>query len=113
MNDFCITTDAVFLKNDIDILIQEIDTLFDTTRGELLGEIDHATDFEKFLWNTNIGTKTIEGYIVNTIKNKCDTFDFEITCKCTAFLGTENDIILVEIFIENENYTAKRIYKIE
>lgn len=112
MHDFCLTNDAVIFKENIDILLQEIDTLFDTSKGDIFGSPEHSTDFERFLWNENISTTTISEYVKNTIMNKCDTFDFTINVETTAHFGTYSDIILVNIDIHNKDYRAQRSYKI-
>ena len=37
MIDICRTTDDITLDNDVDLIIQQIDILFDTSKGEVIG----------------------------------------------------------------------------
>lgn len=112
MNDFSITTDSAVLDRPIDILLQEIDQLFDCNPGDLFGDISHGTDFERFLWDLTIGNNAMAEYIRKLILQKCDTFDFKVSVKVTLHYGTEHDIIIASIDIENDSYFANRTYKI-
>lgn len=99
MIDFCLTTDSVTLKDSTDLVMQQIDMLFDTSPREVLGEPYYGSDFEKFLWDMTASETTINNYITNLINSNVDLMGHQINVVSQIFMGTQHDIIMVDISI--------------
>ena len=112
MVDFNSDTTAPLLEAEGDLVLQQIDMLFDTRKGEVLGEYSYGTDFEKFLWNLQISNEKISSYVKSVIGSTIDTLGFNIDVDTTILYGTADDIILIRINIRKPGYNVERIYKI-
>lgn len=112
MIDFCNTEDALFLEHDIDLVIQEIDMLFDTMRGEVLGNYLYGSEFYKFLYDLNASDSYIENYVTTLINTHCNLHGFKLDVKVTTHMGTENDIILIRINLKKNGDIWQKIYNI-
>ena len=112
MIDFCNTNDAVVLDYELDLVLQQIDMLFDTNYKEVLGELEYGTDFEKFLYDINISNYQIEQHIQNSIIQNIDTLGFNIDTKVSLLNGTQNDIIIVTINISKDGKIYEQKYRI-
>ncbi len=103
------------LTSDVDILIQSLGVLFDTSVGEVMGAENFGSDFEKFIWDLSVSNNQISEYIRDIIYNNiyiARKFDIEIDT--TIINGTKNDIILVTIDITSKDTgdTYTNTYKI-
>lgn len=79
MVDFCNTTDSPILNYELDLILQQIDMLFDTSHKEVLGELTYGSDFDKFLWELNHSNYYIQDYIYKTILRNVELFDYELS----------------------------------
>ena len=112
MIDFSLSKDKTVLSDKFDILLQEIDALFDASKGDLCGKMEYATDFERYLWNLNISTGTISNYVETTIKEKCDADGLTVSASTSAGYGTETDIILIDITVSDDTNSVDKHYRI-
>lgn len=99
MVDFCNTTDAITLDYELDLVLQQLDMLFDTNPQEVLGELNYGTDFDRFLYELNYSNDYIASYIEQSIRRNIEAFDYDINVNVKLLNGTENDIILVIVHI--------------
>ena len=76
MIDFCNTTDAVKLENDLDLVVQQIDMLLGTDPHEVLGDPAYGSDFYRFLWDLNYTNRQIEMYTENHLSKNIDFLGF-------------------------------------
>ena len=98
MIDFNLDYDESPIKYDeVDLIIQQVDMLFDTSRGEVLGDISYGTNYSDFLYNLQISN---------------ELFGYTYDVKVDILMGSENDIILVKISFQNENDYFDKSYKI-
>lgn len=111
MIDFCNTEDAPLLTHDIDLVIQEIDMLFDTADGEVLGDEIYGSDFESLLWDINASDAYIESYVMGQI-SKINLHGFGATVKVSTHEGTLNDIILIRVSLSKNGEVWEKIYNI-
>ena len=72
MIDFSNNTTKTILDETADLVLQQIDLLLDTDKGEVLGEQDFGTDYDKFLYEINVGNNYIIDYIERNIENNVD-----------------------------------------
>lgn len=94
----------VFLDNELDCALQEIDMLLNTTNTELIGYPSYGTEFESFLWTLTPTTIELENYIKNKIQK--DTYfasKFHIIVKASFLEGTYRSIYYVKIALYDDS----------
>lgn len=112
MIDFNSSSSSPLLEFEGDLVLQQIDMLFDTRKGDVLGEYNYGTDFERFLWNLQISNNAISRYVENVIRSTIDLLGFNLDVNTTILYGTSDDIILIQVGIRKYGYTQERTYRI-
>lgn len=111
MIDFSLDKNVAVKNNDIDLILQQIDVLFDTSPREVLGYENYGTDYERFLYNLKLSASAIEQAIYSDILS-LNLFNFTPSVKAYILQGSENDIILVDITLTRQGETYNKSYKI-
>ena len=112
MIGICKTTDDITLDNDVDLIIQQIDNLFDTSKGEVIGQPNYGTDFERFLYDLNVGSMEVATYIKDTIYNNVDLFDWVLDVEVRFMVGVQNDIMIIGVKFSKNNESYSHVYKV-
>ena len=112
MKDLSISGNSPFISNEADLIIQQIDMLFDTLDGEVLGE-DYGCNFYDFLWDLTASPDDISNYTLSVIYANVNLFSWSIRVETNILKGSENDIILVTIKLSNSGTTLEKTYKVE
>lgn len=102
---------APVLNNDIALVLQQIDILFDTIPTEVLGYEDFGTRYHKFLFDLNISNEAIKHTVISDL-NKLDLLGFVPNVEVHLLQGTEHDIALVEIELIRNEERYQKTYKI-
>lgn len=110
MIDFDLNNEPV-LNNDVSLIFQQIDMLFDTKPREVLGFEDFGTNYDKFLFDLNISNEAIKNEILSDL-NKLDLLDFSPSVEVYMLHGTEHDIALVDIILSRYDEQYNHTYKI-
>lgn len=113
MIDFSRATSTPTIENTAEFVLQQIDILLDTDKGEVLGEPRFGSDYDKFLYELNISNTYIENYIYNNITENVDLMGWELGVHVDLMVGTKTDIILVEISVSKNNDVFSKVYKID
>ena len=111
MIDFSLNERVATINNDIDLIKQQIDILFDTNKMEVFGDRNFGTNYEDFLYDLSLPAETIQ-YQIESDLNTLQLFGYKPTVKVDLYQGTENDIILVRITLTNNNDTYEMTIKI-
>ena len=111
MQDFAISSDNVVLSRDADLVLQQIDILFDTTPNEVLGEENFGSRYDKFLYDLSISNEGIRNQVLSDLRS-LDLRGFEPEVNVFLMQGTEQDIALIRIDLRRENETRQKIYRI-
>ena len=112
MIDFCNTTDAVKLENDLDLVVQQIDMLLGTDPHEVLGDPAYGSDYYRFLWDLNYTNRQIKMYAESHLEKHIDFMGFGHKVKVDLLHGTEGDIILLTITLFKDGWSYEKIYNI-
>lgn len=100
MKDLAIDS-RVFLEDELDCAIQELDLIMNTNPTELIGETDFGVELEPFLWTLTPTTTEIKRYIEDRIlKYTYFCKKFNVTVNCTFMRGEYRSIYLVEITLK-------------
>lgn len=98
-------------NDDISLVMQQIDILFDTKPKEVLGEERFGTNYEKYLFDLKVSNDAIK-YSVLSDLNSLDLLGFDPYVDVILLQGTEHDIALVEITLTRDDEHYQQIYKI-
>jgi len=110
--DFSKTTDTVVVDNIFDYVISQIELLFDTNKGDVLGAYSFGTNYEEFIWDLELPNSAISAKIESDINTFVDLAGATFDVNTTLLHGTENDIILVSINIYFDEYYKNLTYNI-
>lgn len=108
-------TSQKVITDKFDFFIQEIEVLFDTVCGEVLGDEHFGADFDHFTWDLSISNGEITEYVRTILmQNTLSYVDFDVNIDTNILYGTKNDIILVKINISDPktNMSKELTYKI-
>lgn len=111
MIDFNLNKGKAILNNDVDLILQQIDMLFDTTPNEVLGFEDYGTKYDYYLYNLNVSAESLKNIILNDI-NSLELFGFNVDVDVQLFNGSERDIIMIYINLYRNTETYQKTYKI-
>jgi len=94
----------IFLNNELDCALQEIDMLLNTENTELIGYPSYGTEFETFLWTLTPTTLEIENYIKEKIETS--TFyakQFELHVNAVYLDGEYRSVYYVRIILVDKS----------
>lgn len=115
IRDFYITWDEhpkfkegeIIVQDTIRVIINKIEMLLFTNKGEFIGDVNLGCDLEFFLWSTNVSTD----YIRNIIQEQFDKYipelkNYTFSLNLKMLEGTLQDILEIDIFLNNINVKA-------
>lgn len=116
MIDFNIShnlTDDVTISNDLLLVLQQIELLFDTNKNTVLGDNNFGTNYDRYLYKLNMSSTDLENHIFNDIKNNIDLRGFDIQISVSIVEGTVRDIAIIDITLigDFENYNTTYVIK--
>lgn len=105
------------LDNPVDILLQSINLLFETTPDELVGNLEYGTRYEYYLYDLKASADAINEQVYKDIYSLGPDIlgNFKVKSNTMLLQGTERDICLIEIELYNEDTLEKynKVYRIE
>ena len=93
----------VFIENEIDEAVQELDLLFNTENTELIGNYSFGTSFEQFLWQTTDNSNQIKSYIYSKIANTLYLSTYNVDVDVNIVNGEYRLIYQVQIKVHDKN----------
>lgn len=94
------------VKQGVDLFIQEIQLLFDTEKGDIMGS-DYGSDIRKYLYKLNVSENRLMGLITREIFEFCDgANEFEYKVDASFAKGQQRDICIVDISIRERTDTG-------
>ncbi len=94
-------------EKDILILIDKIEILLFTNKGDFIADLDFGCDIETMLWKTRVDNNTL----LNTITSQITTYVPEISnyvwkVELDFIEGVYDDILMINIYIEDYHITS-------
>lgn len=86
----------------LEFIIQKLENVLLTNRGEVLGDPNFGANLEYYLWSTNVPVAKIQNEITNQINTyipELNQFDYKLNVQ--IFEGTYRDILQVNIRIKD------------
>jgi hypothetical protein len=99
------------LSSDVELLLQQIDILFDTTPREVFGHEEFGTTYDDYLYNLQISGESLADAVLNDL-NTLDLLGFDPKVEVFLLEGTEQDIALVNIKLSRYSEQYEKNYKI-
>lgn len=111
MNEDFNLIEGPYIKYDPDYILQQVDVLFDCTPGQLAGDSVWGTDYEYMLYDLKLSAEDIEKAIKEDL-GQLDLRGWSYKVSASLYHGTEQDIALVEIELDNGEHIRRKTYKI-
>lgn len=111
MIDFNLDAGLPIKNRDIDLLLQQIDLLFDTNQKEILGHEEFGTKYDEYLYKLNISNESLKQEVLSDL-HSLTLFGYVPEVNVYLMQGTEQDIALIDIVLTRDEETYQRIYKI-
>lgn len=94
-------------EKEILIIIDKIELLLFTNKGDFIADLDFGCDIELMLWKTRVDNETL----LNVIKYQISTYVPEISnyawrVELDFVEGVYDDILMINIYIEDYNITS-------
>ncbi len=103
----------IFIYNEEDAALQELDILFNTENTELIGYPRYGTNFEQFLWNMNPSPRELRAYILEKFADTLYLNRVETYVYVDILPGEFRSIYQVVIQIGNSGAPNKtRVYQL-
>ena len=102
----------IFIYDELDAAIQELDMIFNTENTELIGYPEYGTNWYQFLYQLNPSPNSLKTYIYEKI---CSTYflsKFEVDVNVEVLDFNAEGMYQVAITITTENDKKTRIYNI-
>lgn len=111
MVDFNLNEGEPTINDDVACLIQQIDILFDSTPGDLIGDLGYGTDYERFLYELKISPQALEERMLEDLYS-LDLLGFDPTVNIYLMQGTERDIVVIDVNLKRNSENYSKTYKI-
>lgn len=111
MIDFSLKEDSAVLNNEIDLIKQQVDILFDTDKMEVLGSSEFGTHYEEFLYDLKMSPEAIARTVENDVRSLV-LFGYTPYVNVELYQGTERDIVLVKIDLVRNDSSYEITFKI-
>jgi len=102
----------VFINNNVDEALQELDILFNTESTELIGNTEFGITIEQFLWTLTPATDALKEYLNTKLSalTYLNTFKYNFDVKYYEGDFRSMYHVIIEIYI-NDHQKIKKEYK--
>lgn len=111
MVDFNLDNGNPSKNSDVDLIIQQIDILFDTVPTEVFGSEEFGTTYDKYLHQLKLSNESLKNEILTDISS-LQLFGYTPIVEVYLLHGTEQDIALIDITLKRYNESYNKTYKI-
>lgn len=92
-------------SNELELLLGKIRLMFNTTKGEVLGDIFFGINLEDELFTFNINNEELRKKIIEHIRTYIvEAKKYNIDIDIQRFRGTLRDIVLIDVLINASKY---------
>ena len=105
-------SDDVTISNNLLCALQQIDLLFNTDTGEVLGDTDYGTNYDKYLYTLGMSNASLELKIMNDL-NQLNLCGFVPSVTVNIVEGTQRDIAFIDITLTGNYEEHNKTYVIQ
>lgn len=103
----------VFITNQLDAALQELDMIFNTEYTELIGYPTYGTNFESFLWSLSPSVSVLKQYIEDKMNDSYFLKNCSKQINVAVLKGKYRAIYHIEITIfTSDGKSGKRTYEL-
>jgi phage baseplate assembly protein W len=95
-------SDRIIEDRTLEFVIQKLENVLFTNRGEVLGDPNFGANLEYYLWTTNVPVDKIKQEIINQINiyiPELNSMGFKINTE--LYEGTARDILMINMTIQD------------
>lgn len=111
MIDFNIDKGLPIKNSEIDLVLQQIDILFDTNPKEVFGDESFGTVYDRYLYQLKVSNEGLKNEVLSDI-NSLQLFGYTPQVEVYFLEGTEQDIALIDITLKRYDEIYNKTYKI-
>lgn len=90
--------------DEIEVIVQKLEMILFTNKGEILGDIDLGADLEYYLWQTKITTRNLQSKVDEQISTYIpELISLGYTLNVILYEGTYRDILSLNFVINGYN----------
>lgn len=104
-------SDDILLNNNLLCVLQQIDLLFNTDVGDVLGS-DFGSNYDKYLYNLDVSNMTLESKIMSDL-NQLELCGFVPSVVVKIVEGTQRDIAFIDITLTGDYEEYNKTYIIK
>jgi len=112
MIDFCNNESAVQLTTELDNVLQQMEIFLDTQEDEVLGA-EYGNDFDKFLFDVNVGNEYAAQYIESAIRSNVELGSWDLSVRVSFLMGQANDIMIIHLKLSNGEDVLQKNYRMK
>ena len=105
-------TDDIVVSNNLIMVLQQIDLLFDTNKNDVLGDDVFGTNYDRFLYTLGMTNAALENRILDDLYT-LDLCGFTPSVSVKIVEGTERDIAFIDITLTGNYETYNKTYMIK
>ncbi|MBW3021270.1 hypothetical protein KY334_08295, partial [Candidatus Woesearchaeota archaeon] len=96
--------DRIIEDNDVEVIVQKLEMILFTNKGEVLGDNDIGCNLEYYLWQTRITTGNLKSKVEEQIdKYIPELYQMGFTFDLRLYEGTLRDILYLDFVIKGYN----------
>lgn len=99
------------VSKELEYVLQQIEILFSTSCGDLLGDTSYGTNYEYYLYELKLDADVLASHVLQDL-NSIDLMGWQPSVEVFLSQGTERDIALIEINLRKNSEAHKQYYKI-
>ena len=113
MIDFCLYKQggSCTLNQEVDLLLQQVDILFDTTPTEVFGDELFGTKYDSYLYDVRLSAENLKS-IVERDLSEINLMGWSYEVEVHLLQGTEQDIAIINIQFTKGIESIQKTYKI-
>ena len=97
----------IFVYDELNAAIQELDLMFNTENTELIGNPQFGTNFEQFLWQLNPSPNELKRYINEKISGTMFLSRYTTNIEVNIVNGNYRNIYVVDISVTAPDGTTQ------
>lgn len=99
------------INSEVDLIIQQVDMLFDTTPTEVLGDEDFGTKYDYYLYDLKLSAENLKTIVSSDLRGM-NLMGWNYEVETYLLQGTEQDIAIIQITFRKGSESIQKTYQI-
>lgn len=98
-------SDRVIEERKMEVMIQKLEVMLFTNKGDVLGDSNFGSNLEYYLWSTSVPVNRMERDIIDQINQYIPELNnYEYSLSLDLYEGTTRDILYINIVIKDNTF---------